>query len=303
MPIRCRWPPENSCGKRLRCWRVEADQLAAVRSRVRGRRCGPGDLVHPQRLADDLADRQPRVERGERVLEHDLDLLADRPQLLAALADELRALERFSRRSPAAAAARTRAVVDLPQPDSPTRPSVSRSARSKLTPQTAWATATVRRTNPPPRTGKCFTMSCTETSVARRWRRDRPVADLADGEAPARCPRPRCRSRSARTGGAPPPGSSRETGGRRPRARARRRVSSGSSSRQLLEHRGAPRRERARGRQVDQRRRAAGDRPQRTAVGPVHPRQRAEQAERVRHLALVEQDVGRARPRPPSPRT
>jgi len=48
-----------------------------------------------------------------------------------------------------------RPVVDLPQPDSPTSPSVSPFNRSKLTSSTACTRATSRE-NKPPRIGKYF---------------------------------------------------------------------------------------------------------------------------------------------------
>src|SRR5437867_6050701 len=48
-----------------------------------------------------------------------------------------------------------RPVVDLPQPDSPTRPSVSPALMSKETPSTAWTRATSRE-NRPPLMGKCL---------------------------------------------------------------------------------------------------------------------------------------------------
>ena len=54
---------------------------------------------------------------------------------------------------------RARPSVDLPQPDSPTRPSVSRSRTSKETPSTACTTPTCRRSTPVPCTGKCRTTS------------------------------------------------------------------------------------------------------------------------------------------------
>jgi hypothetical protein len=39
------------------------------------------DLVHLEALADDLADRHARAERAERILEDDLHLAAQGPQL------------------------------------------------------------------------------------------------------------------------------------------------------------------------------------------------------------------------------
>ena len=52
-----------------------------------------GQPVDGQRLADDRADRHARVERGERVLEDDLHVAAERVQLLAAECDDVPALE------------------------------------------------------------------------------------------------------------------------------------------------------------------------------------------------------------------
>jgi hypothetical protein len=54
---------------------------------------------------------------------------------------------------------RVRASVVLPQPDSPTSPTVSPSCRVKLTSSTALTLATSRRNTMPSRTGKCW----------RRW--------------------------------------------------------------------------------------------------------------------------------------
>ena len=42
-----------------------------------------GEFVDNQRLADDRADRHPRVQRGERVLEDDLHIAAKRAERLA----------------------------------------------------------------------------------------------------------------------------------------------------------------------------------------------------------------------------
>ena len=53
----------------------------------------------------------------------------------------------------------------------------------------------------------------------------------------------------------------------------------------------APRGERAGGGKVEQGRRAAGYRPQRTVAAGVQPRQRPEQAQRIRHPRLVENGV------------
>ena len=57
----------------------------------------------------------------------------------------------------------SRPTVVLPQPDSPTSPSVSPRRISKLTPSTAW-TIPIVRCRIPPRMGKCLTRSVTLTS-------------------------------------------------------------------------------------------------------------------------------------------
>src|SRR5262245_38726071 len=64
-----------------------------------------------------------------------------------------------------------RPTVLLPQPDSPTRPSVSPLRRSKLTPSTARTSATFRA-NTPPVTGNRTNRSCTSSSfsILGLWR-------------------------------------------------------------------------------------------------------------------------------------
>ena len=57
-----------------------------------------------------------------------------------------------------------RPVVVLPQPDSPTRPTVSPPAMSKLIPSTARTARAGPRSKSPRRTGKCFTRFLTSMS-------------------------------------------------------------------------------------------------------------------------------------------
>src|SRR4029077_14951467 len=57
-----------------------------------------------------------------------------------------------------------RPVVVLPQPDSPTRPTVSPRRMSKLMPSTARTAAGGPLAQNPRRTGKCFTRSLTSSS-------------------------------------------------------------------------------------------------------------------------------------------
>ncbi len=80
--------------------------------------------MHAQALADDLGDRHARAERAVGILEHDLHLAPQRPhgaelEALQRLADEHdRAFAEIRRNS-------ARPSVVLPDPDSPTTPSVS----------------------------------------------------------------------------------------------------------------------------------------------------------------------------------
>ena len=101
---------------------------------------GPGHAGEvAQRLGDDLARRQARVERGVRVLEDDLQVLAG--------AGASRSAESVVSSSPSSftepevgSTRRTTdfAVVVLPQPDSPTSASVSPRSTVKETSSTAW---------------------------------------------------------------------------------------------------------------------------------------------------------------------
>ena len=102
----------------------------------------------PQRLGDDVADRHARIERGIRVLEDHLHAAAQRAAARASLQSTT---SLPSKRTRAGGAARAdeisrRPSVDLPQPDSPTRPSVSPRATVR---------ARRRRRRAPCRPGRC----------------------------------------------------------------------------------------------------------------------------------------------------
>ena len=111
----------------------EADDLEQLAHALRERRAAR-QPVHAQALADRLAHRHARVQRRERVLEDDLHAAA---HARAARARESRRRSRPSNAiSPASGSIRrsaSRASVDLPQPDSPTRPSVSPASSSRST--------------------------------------------------------------------------------------------------------------------------------------------------------------------------
>ena len=96
------------------------------------------ELVDGQRLADDRADRHARIERGERVLEDDLHVAAERAERSRRRAAvTLRPSNQISPAVGSISRRMQRPVVDLPEPDSPTSPSVSPLAMSKLTLSTA----------------------------------------------------------------------------------------------------------------------------------------------------------------------
>ena len=130
--IRWRMPPENSCGYCLN--RVGGMPIPASASSERVAHLvlarGPGSCAL-ERLEEVLLDRDQRVEPGHRLLEDQPELRArgssrssarlELDQVAAAVAH----LRRRRRRSRAAGRAAPRPSVDLPQPDSPTRPSVS----------------------------------------------------------------------------------------------------------------------------------------------------------------------------------
>ena len=97
-------------------------------------------------FGDDIADRHPRTERAERILEHDLHVTAERPHRLEAQAldilprNTIGPLEEISRSSASPS-------VVLPEPDSPTTPSVSPLRTLRLTPSTALMCPTVSATD------------------------------------------------------------------------------------------------------------------------------------------------------------
>ena len=82
-------------------------------------------IVDGQRLADDRADRHARIERGVRILEDDLHVAAERAQRARPSAVTSAPLNQTSPELGSISRRMQRPVVDLPQPDSPTSPSVS----------------------------------------------------------------------------------------------------------------------------------------------------------------------------------
>ena len=155
---------------------LAAGELVRVAVDVLGREADAGEqladaalhvllgAVDRERLADDLADALARVQRRVRVLEDDLHLLAQRPQpALRQLGDVDARRSGSCRHVGSSRRTISRAVVDLPQPDSPTIPSVSPLLTVSVTSSTA-CTTSLPRENTPCLTGKCFVRCSTSTS-------------------------------------------------------------------------------------------------------------------------------------------
>src|SRR5262245_55111323 len=158
-----------------------------------------------------------------------------------------------------------RPTVDLPQPLSPTRPSVSPRRIAKLTPSTALTTPPRRAPNTPPPTGKWTLRSTTSITGASilSGLRDRRGPRRADLEPAARA-----------------------MAGADLAQRRRRRAAGGLGVR-------AARREAAEARLAQRFRRQAGDRRQPRRAGLVGPRDRLQQADRVRHARVGEHRLRR----------
>ena len=108
--------------------------------------------VQPRDLRQLLRDPHERIERRHRILEDHRDpLAADLPHLVVGQRQQVDAVEqRLSPETMRPGGVGTsrmidRLVTDLPEPDSPTMPSVSPRPRSKLTPSTARTTRRPRR--------------------------------------------------------------------------------------------------------------------------------------------------------------
>ena len=71
MPMRWRWPPENSCGIAAGVVRRQADQRQQLGDAL-APRSAARKAVRVERLADDGGDAHARIEAGERILEDDL---------------------------------------------------------------------------------------------------------------------------------------------------------------------------------------------------------------------------------------
>ena len=140
MPTRAFCPPESWCGKRSSS-SSGRPTLRASSSQRRASRARPLDLAEAQdRIGDRARGGEARIEAVGRVLEHHLDALAHRQlgELLGRDGADILAVEHDRRRRSCRCSRITMVeVVDLPQPDSPTRPTLSPRLTAKLMPSTA----------------------------------------------------------------------------------------------------------------------------------------------------------------------
>ena len=82
MPMRWRWPPENSLRIAGHVVRAQADGLQQLDDALFELLPGFGQPVNDQRLADDRADIHARIERSIRVLKDDLDVAAQQAKFI-----------------------------------------------------------------------------------------------------------------------------------------------------------------------------------------------------------------------------
>jgi hypothetical protein len=116
---------------------IQPDDRQRLRHTAPSLRAG-SDLVDLKRVLDELLDRHRRVQRGMRILEHDLHLAPQPAQLALRHLRDLAALELDAPpRSRETSPRIVRPSVVLPLPDSPTSPSTSPRRKSMVTSSTA----------------------------------------------------------------------------------------------------------------------------------------------------------------------
>ena len=105
------------------------------------RRGALGRLEHVldvERHAYRRTDRAPGIETALRILKHELRMPAQSLELLLRQIEQILAPSTTRPEAGVCSARIVRPSVLLPQPDSPTRPSVSPGSISRSTPSTAW---------------------------------------------------------------------------------------------------------------------------------------------------------------------
>ena len=193
IPMRWRCPPENSCGKRLRCSccsptrSSSSAERAAISALPTPCRASGAPMIWPIRLRgfSDANGSWKTICISRRT-----GLSFARPAFVMSTPRKLIV--------PPVGSSRRMSVRDsvvLPQPDSPTRPSVSPSRRCSVTSSTACTCATARSNSSPFLIGKY----CLRCSAASRTGRSALALSTGTLFAVALTPsRPRRRARSAR---------------------------------------------------------------------------------------------------------
>src|SRR5262245_17111487 len=158
MPMRCRWPPLNSCGYRL----LKLGLRPTIRSSSWTRFWRVPPRATPK-LSRGSAMMSPTVMRGSRDAYGSWKIIWNSRRCRRSRSPRRRPRSTSLKRTWPEVRGRSWAIsrpsVLLPQPDSPTRPRHSPRRISKLTPSTAF-------TDVPRRAGKCLTTSSTRTSAS-----------------------------------------------------------------------------------------------------------------------------------------
>ncbi len=132
-----------------------------------------------QRLGDDVVDRHARVERPHRVLEHELDALAEflQRRRRVSFSVSVSLVPSLNRMRPVSGVIARMMILDnvvLPQPDLPTRPRHSPRFTSKLTSSTASTCFSSPPKKPPLRIAKLLLTFSTSSSGRAEARALRP---------------------------------------------------------------------------------------------------------------------------------
>ena len=127
---RCSIPPDSSCGYwRSRRSPSSMPTWASISTARRLASAAADAEVGAQRLGHEVADPADRVDVRAGILEDHRDLVAVAAQVRPGQRGDVRAVEadraRRPRRPRGSSRPMARAVIDLPEPDSPTRPTAS----------------------------------------------------------------------------------------------------------------------------------------------------------------------------------
>ena len=118
--MRCRWPPENSCGYLVDVRGAQADRLERLDDAVaQAAACA---AERREGLGHDPRHLLARVERSVRVLEHHLEVAPRPAQRVGRQRVQVLAQETHAPEAGRSSAITRRASVDFPEPDSPTMP-------------------------------------------------------------------------------------------------------------------------------------------------------------------------------------